>query len=415
MDNRRVVIVDYVYDFPNKGESSNHDIEQWIEDKDKILKKRMDEMERIHHQKFEEYGHSFDGVFYPSIDEVFMLDHIPDGKKQLLLSSEKITLSLFQRLLDRNEFHPKSQLLLTVGTANTDSHAKSTLMNIHAAELQDSFDLADPLGYLKLLKVNHSYALQSVSEASTSGIGAMHHAYLKIKSGDIDCAITGGSSAITFPVPYELSHFGRGKERFIGPFEQDASGHFFSEGGAAFLIKERQQALQDGDRILGEITDISFGPMGNAIMNRQAVKNIVLRSFERAGLNEQSEVFLELYGRGNEIDDSAEFSCLRNIKKKFPHVKGGYLKEKIGYVIGYYGFMGLCRLLDSKKRGISLQGSQIHEPNKLITAADEEIWTRDAGKYDAISSLFYSMHGNSYNLLMKFKDHSAVTDRREEI
>lgn len=396
MNDRRVVIVDYIYDFPNKEQL---DAEELQERKDLIWESRLRELERNYNQKFAEVA-CFAGLFYPSVEEHFPLRHIQAEKSKFLLSSERISLNLFQTLADRNVVSPKSNLLVSVGSSQTDNLSKFALMGLEGDELEKAVELIDPLGYLKLLQWVRPPALETISEASTSGIGAMYSAYSKIKKGEFDVAITGGASAVTFPSPYELSHFGTGDTRAMQPFEEGASGHHFSEGGVAVLLKEREQALVDGDTILAEIKDISAGTMGNPVVNRTAIKKLVSRSLANAGIGQEAEIFLELYGRGNEIDDTAEFSCLRNLQKNYTNLRGGFLKEDVHYIVGYYGQIGMCRLLDSVREHSLLQGREIKQPNSFIGRITDEQWSQNVSEFDLVSILSYSMHGNSYNLLL---------------
>ncbi|WP_442603179.1 beta-ketoacyl synthase N-terminal-like domain-containing protein [Paenibacillus sp. KN14-4R] len=402
MDNRSVVIVDCMYDYPNKEGQCAKEI---LSLKDQIWESRLRELSSQYDQKFEYVG-SFDGLFYRSIEEKFKVEHIPIEKSRFLLSSERITLSFFQTLIARNRIGAKSDLLLSTGSAQTDFLSKSALMsNIKPADVEHAISLIDPLSYNRFVQVNRpTAAIEMISEASTSGMGSLYSAYRKIKNGDFNIALSGGACAMTFPVPFELSHFGVGSDRWIRPFEDMAAGHYFSEGGAAFLLKERQQALEDGDVILAEIKDISSGTMGNAVVNRNAIKKLVTKSIDQAGVDEEADIFLELYGRGNEIDDTAEISCLKNLRKKYNKLRGGFLKENVQYVVGYYGLMGLCRLLEAKKENRTIVGRKIQQPNKFIGIMKEEQWATEISDQQLLSILTYNMYGNSYNLLVKAGD-----------
>lgn len=403
MDDRRVVIVDYIYDYPNRDSGS---AEELISRKNEIWAQRVHELERNYNQEPVEAA-SFAGVFYPSVEEHFKLEHLSPEDSRFLLSSERITLSLFQTLADRNVLNPKSNLLVSIGTAQTDSLSKFALMGVEAEALAHAVKLIDPLGYLKLLQLGRPPAVELISEASTSGIGSMYSAYAKIRKGEFDVALSGGSSAVTFPVPFELSHFGAGAERFTEPFEEGASGRYFSEGGVAFLLKERELALADGDSILAEIKDISAGTMGNPVVNKIAVKKLVSRSLENAGIDPSAELFLELYGRGNEIDDTAEFSCLKTLQKSYRNLKGGFLKEGVHYIVGYYALTGVCRLLDSRVTQTVLQGREVAKPNAFIGTIGGEQWSTRPGDYNLFSAVSYSMHGNCYNLLLQLGEENT--------
>ncbi|MHC5269010.1 beta-ketoacyl synthase N-terminal-like domain-containing protein [Enterococcus sp. LJL98] len=394
---REVVIVDCIYDIPNKTSLGNATVKTTIKDNKDILKGRLKEMEKLQETEIT-FNDSFHGVFYESIDERFPLESISLDKKRYLISSEKITLSLLNSLLKRNHIDQKKGFLLTLGSANTDSLSKYQLIERNGETLAQNFELADPLGYLKLLDYQGTFAVESISEASTSGIASLYNAYIKIKEGAFDTAIVGGASAVTFPVPFEFSQFGVGDERFIEPFEEDAKGRYFSEGGAAFLLKEKQQAEKDGDQILAEIKDISSGTMGNVVVNRRAVKKMLERSFSKAAVASNDNIVVELYGRGNEVDDAAEFSLVKNLKKTYSNLKGGFFKEDIHYVVGYYSLLGLCRMLDAEDEK---SGRLIKEPNRLIGQVDETLWTDQFDEAALISILAYSMYGNMFNLLIK--------------
>lgn len=403
MNDRRVVIVDSIYDYPGR---ETGDTEGLIRRKNAIWAQRTRELERNYNQEPGEAS-SFDGVFYPSVEEHFKLELVSGPDSRFLLSSERITLSLFQTLADRNVLSPGSKLLISVGTAQTDILSKFALMGVEGEAFANAVKLIDPLGYLKLLQLGRPPAVELISEASTSGIGSMYSAYAKIRRGEFDAALTGGASAVTFPIPYELSQFGMGAERFTEPFEQGASGRYFSEGGMAFLLKERELALADGDTILAEIKDISAGTMGNPVVNRTAVKKLVSRSLENAEIDPGAELFLELYGRGNEIDDTAEFSCVKALQKSYRNLRGGFLKEGVHYIVGYYGLSGVCRLLDSQRTQTVLQGRTIASPNAFIGRVGEEQWSIRPGDFRLFAAVLYSMHGNCYNLLLQLNEEGA--------
>lgn len=394
---REVVIVDYIYDIPNKTSSEKTTVKTIINDNKDLLKRRRNEMEKLQEAEIT-FIDSFNGVFYESIDKHFPLVNIPVDKKRYLISSEKITLSLLNTLLGRNHIDKKKGVLLTIGSANTDSMSKYQLLQLNGETLAQNFELADPLGYLKLLEYHGNFAVEYISEASTSGIASLYNAYIKIKEGAFDTAVIGGASAITFPVPFEFSQFGIGNERFIEPFEEHAQGRYFSEGGAVFLLKEKHQAERDGDTILAEIKDISSGIMGNAVVNRTAVKKMVERSFSKASVDLKTNIVVELYGRGNGVDDAAEFSLLKNLKKTYSNLKGGFFKKDIHYVVGYYSLLGLCRMLEMKNKK---NGSIIKKPNHLIGKIGDGLWTDSLGEAVLISILAYSMYGNMFNLLIK--------------
>ncbi|MCR8644645.1 hypothetical protein NV379_18490 [Paenibacillus sp. N1-5-1-14] len=401
MVNRRVVIVDCVHDYPNKGEQ---DAKAIFNAKDRIWQSRMDELSSLYDQSIE-YAGSFDGLFYDSVTEKFPVEHVPAEKSRFLLSSERMTLSLFQSLMKRNTIGAKSEILLSTGTPQTDSLSKSALFSVKPSDMEHAITLLDPLSYNKYALMNRpGAAIEMISEASTSGVASLYSAYRKIKNGDYDVAISGGASAITFPVPFDLSQFGSGPDRWIEPFEEGASGHYFSEGGAAFLLKERQQALDDGDVILAEVMDITSGTMGNAVVNRNSLKKLITKSLQQAGVSDEADIFLELYGRGNEIDDTAEISCLRNLLKKYVNLQGGFLKKDIQYVVGYYGLMGLCGLLEAKQEQRPMMGSEIQQPNKFIGTIENGQWAKQYHEHQLLSIVMYNMYGNSYNLLVKVGD-----------
>lgn len=400
---RRVVIIDYCYDYPHKAEGRSG----WsAEEQNQIWNTRKEELKSSYGPDFSDAG-SFPGIFYPSVEQRFELGHIPQEKSRYLLSSERITLSLFQSLVDRNTIREKSDLLLSLGSSQTDILAKSLYFGLGPDQLVHAMDLLDPLGFLKLLQLPRPAAIELISEASTSGAGALYSAYHKIKEGHVDVVLAGGASAMTTPIPVELSHFGIGPDRRTLPFEENTSGHYFSEGGAAFLLKEREQAIADGDTIIAEIRDLTAGTMGSTVYNRNAMKKLVVQSLRNAAVQEDEAVLLDLYGRGNEIDDTAEFSCLRNVQKQYPALKGTYLKEDSHYVVGYYGIIGLCRLLEARRDGRELQGSTISHPNKFIGSVSEQQWTADTEGYNLISIPTFSMHGNSYNLVLDLQPSAA--------
>src|SRR5258707_1551592 len=100
----------------------------------------------------------------------------------------------------------------------------------------------------------------TTTSACASGSHAVGEAYRMIRGGYLDAAITGGAEAAVcslgvggFVAMRALSTRNESPETASRPFDRERDGFVMSEGAAALILEERDQAIARGAKILAEI------------------------------------------------------------------------------------------------------------------------------------------------------------------
>jgi 3-oxoacyl-[acyl-carrier-protein] synthase II len=100
----------------------------------------------------------------------------------------------------------------------------------------------------------------TTTSACASGSHAVGEAYRMIRGGYLDAAITGGAEAALtslgvggFVAMRALSTRNESPEAASRPFDRERDGFVMSEGAAALILEERDQAIARGAKILAEI------------------------------------------------------------------------------------------------------------------------------------------------------------------
>jgi hypothetical protein len=325
------------------------------------------------------------------------LDKAPDA---FTLTSERINLHLLEALLEqagplRNPVH------LSHGDP-ADDLSKQTFLATLGVPLQGELVeiLMDPFRVFSLVGDLKRPSVSRVVEASASGTTALLQAAERVRSGAVEAAVMLTSSAKTIPIPWETARSGHGPDRTPLPFSEGSRGHFGSEGGVGLLLCEERAARRDGRPILGRLSGWATGTIGSAVVNRTVVADVVLRCLAAAGVPADTPVLVELYGRGNLVDDSAELSAVERVRKTYPEVASAYLKGDTHYVTGAHGLQGLVRLLTARRRGESVGSLAWHPGPGPTGRRSMPHLVADPSGYTKILSLTYSMHGTCAAVLV---------------
>lgn len=191
-------------------------------------------------------------------------------------------------------------------------------------------------------KLNLSGPSLSVGSACSGGLVAIHYATRAIRSGEADMAVAG---AVSIPSPQHVGYFAHqdlilSPSGCCRPFDADADGTVFGSGCVVFVLKDKELAIRDGDRIIASI-------IGSAVNNDGARK----LSYTGASVEGQVEVinaaladanvaaseidYVEAHGTGTSVGDPIEVSALAATYGKPAAVEDclvGSLKANIGHL-----------------------------------------------------------------------------------
>ncbi|CAG1770041.1 partial polyketide synthase PksN, partial [uncultured bacterium] len=156
----------------------------------------------------------------------------------------------------------------------------------------------------------------AIDTACSSSVVAFHQACQSILSGESEQALAGGVSLhlhpygfIIFSKASMLSRQGRCRV-----FDADADGYVRSEGGGLFLLKDHDQALADGDRILAVVAHSAVNTDGRksglTVPSHQAQSALLTESYAKAGIDPAEIDYIEAHGTGTAVGDPIEAHAL---------------------------------------------------------------------------------------------------------
>ncbi|NKB75727.1 MAG: SDR family NAD(P)-dependent oxidoreductase, partial [Gammaproteobacteria bacterium] len=203
----------------------------------------------------------------------------------------------------------------------------------------------------------------SIDTACSSSLVAVHLACESIRSGTCDMALAGGVSILCT----DESHRVLSKSGMLSPegrcktFDDSANGFVPAEAVGVVLLKSLDQALLDGDHVLGVIQAHGINQDGktNGITASSSPSQFALQTetYQRFGINPERISYVEAHGTGTSLGDPIEVDALddtfrgQTSSQQFCAI--GSVKTNIGHTLAAAGVVGLIKVL------LSLQHKQI--------------------------------------------------------
>jgi acyl transferase domain-containing protein/acyl carrier protein len=217
--------------------------------------------------------------------------------------------------------------------------ATGTTASIAANRLSYVFDLQGPS--------------MAIDTACSSSMVAFHQAVRSIQSGESAMALAGGVSLhlhpygfIIFSKASMLSRRGR-----CQVFDADGDGYVRSEGGGIFLLKDYDQAVADGDRILAVVANTAVNTDGKksglTVPKAAAQADLLQRAYQEANIAVDDIDYIEAHGTGTAVGDPIETAALATAlgKKRSEHkpLLIGSVKSNLGHLEAASGVAGLVK------------------------------------------------------------------------
>ncbi len=214
----------------------------------------------------------------------------------------------------------------------------------------------------------------SLDTACSSSLYAFHHACQAIRCGEVSTAITGGISLLLHPFSFVM--FAKatmlspdGESRFC---DASANGYVRAEGGGIFLLKDYDQAINDGDMIhaivAGSAVNTDGYKSGITIPSWHAQQNLMAQAYEKANIKPDQIDYLEAHGTGTPVGDPIETraigQALAQYRKK--PLNFGSIKANLGHLEPASGVAGLVKALHVLKHRAIPPTSSMKTPNPNI-------------------------------------------------
>lgn len=154
----------------------------------------------------------------------------------------------------------------------------------------------------------------TVSTACSSANHAIGQAFMAIRSGNCDLALTGGSEApITFGFLKAWEGMRVVSPDTCRPFSRGRGGLILGEGGGILVLESEETALARGATILAELA--GFGMSADAhhltVPKADGAALAMRRALESAGMAPEEVQYINAHGTGTPINDPVETAAIR--------------------------------------------------------------------------------------------------------
>ena len=277
--------------------------------------------------------------------------------------------SMLPSLLGRNHPELERELNDRLPEWTEDSFA-GLLMNVAAGRIANRLDLGGT-----------NYTVDAACASSLAAIGL---AVRELQAGTSDMVLAGGVDAIQNPFSYlcfaktrALSPRGRCR-----PLDASADGIAISEGFATVVLKRREDAERDGDRIYAIIRGVGASSDGRdkslTAPRPEGQMRALRRAYAQARFSPASVGLIELHGTGTVAGDSAEIKSLSQIfaeaEAETQTVAVGSIKSMIGHTKAAAGVSGLIKVALALHHRVLPPTIGVTEPNPKANFASSPFY-----------------------------------------
>jgi acyl transferase domain-containing protein len=193
-----------------------------------------------------------------------------------------------------------------------------------------------------------------VDAACASAMVSVEMATRELLAGRCDVALAGGIHASTPPPLHmifcQMNALSQGSQ--IRPFDKGADGTILGEGAGILVLKRREDAERQGDRIYALIKGIGVASDGRGVgLMAPRLEGEVLalgRAYEMAGVSPSSIGLIEAHGTATPVGDPTEVRALRKVFESDENTASrrcalGTVKSMIGHTLPAAGAAGLIK------------------------------------------------------------------------
>jgi acyl transferase domain-containing protein len=201
-------------------------------------------------------------------------------------------------------------------------------------------------------------ALQ-VDTACSSSLVAVHLACQALRNGDIDVALAGGCHLILDPASVvERGALGAlAPDGLCKPFEAAANGFGMGEGAAMVALRRYDDAVREGEPIVGVIHGIAVNHNGAGagitVPNPAAQSEVMRAALRDAGSAPADTVFVEAHGTGTRLGDPIEAGAIEKVYgPRSDPLPIGSLKANFGHLEAAAGIVSMLKALLIQRHGL---------------------------------------------------------------
>jgi nodulation protein E len=199
-----------------------------------------------------------------------------------------------------------------------------------------------------------AFAISSACASSTHAVGVAFH---MVRSGSVNCAVTGGTEAsITFGAMKGWEAMRIMSSDTCRPFSKDRKGMVIGEGAAVLVLETLEHAQARGADILAEV--VGFGMSADAkdltAPDPNGMARAITGALNDAKLTPDQIDYVNAHGTGTMANDLAETSALRSsFAAHAAKLAVSSTKSVVGHGLGAAGAMEFVAAIMSIRDGIA--------------------------------------------------------------
>lgn len=225
-----------------------------------------------------------------------------------------------------------------------------------------------------------------IDTACSSGMVSIYTACQELRSKKCDMAIAGGISIEVIPTfSQALENFVENGGTELSAFDRNSKGTIWSEGVGAVLLKPLKRAIEDRNNIYSVIKGISINNDGqsNGILspNSEAQEDVIVNSWEDAGIDPEKISYIEAHGTGTKLGDPIEIKGLTAAFRRYTDKKQfcaiGTVKSNIGHTQAASGIAAIIKVALAIKNGVIPPNINFDEVNPYIKFYESPVYVND--------------------------------------
>lgn len=191
--------------------------------------------------------------------------------------------------------------------------------------------------------------VRTAVSACASGTEAIANAFNRIRNGEVDVVVAGGSEAAIHPLPiaafaamHALSKRNDDPQAASRPYDLNRDGFVMGEGGGALVLESEEHALARGAKIYaelvgGSVTSDAFhitapDPEGSA------AARAMLGALAQADASIEDVVHINAHATSTPVGDIAEYTALRKVfGQSLDSIAISATKSSTGHLLGGAG------------------------------------------------------------------------------
>ena len=191
--------------------------------------------------------------------------------------------------------------------------------------------------------------VRTAVSACASGTEAIANAFNRIRTGEVDVVVAGGSEAAIHPLPIAsfaamqaLSKRNDDPQRASRPYDIDRDGFVMGEGGGALVLESEEHALARGARIYAELVGASVTSDAYHITapdpEGSAAARAMVGAIEQSGSSIEDVVHINAHATSTPVGDVAEYNALKKVfGKHLENIAVSATKASTGHLLGGAG------------------------------------------------------------------------------